>query len=366
VKRQLRQELADAPNLSFLDIDSSASAARRFWFEQTMLPGLIRESGADVLISTGNFALRNSPVPQILLSGNSLYTSSDFSRDLRSRREYALWLDNRIKSFFARGSIHWADCTVAPSRTFAEELRQRTGKGIVNIHHGFDPDLFFADPTALPEQVQQKLDSAHGALRLLFVSHYNYFRNFETLLRTIPILRDRGKKIRLFLTCQLRSEANPGSYRAEEAAALVEGLGIREEVVELGTIPYRLLHQVYKACDLYVTPAYAETFAHPLVEAMACGLPVIASDLPVHREICGHAALYFQRFSPEGLSRQVLHIAESAECRQQLSQRGRIRSQDFSWAKHTDELLELAAVLVQRRVTHTKARNHLCDAPSAL
>jgi len=367
VKRQLRQELADAPNLSFLDIDFPPSAARRFWFEQTMLPGLIRKSGAEVLISTGNFALWSSPVPQVLLSGNSLYTSSDFSRDLRSRREYALWLDDRIKSFFARRSIHWADSTVAPSRTFADELRRWTGKEIVNIHHGFDPEVFFGESTPLPAQVQKKLDSAPDALRLLFVSHYNYYRNFETLLRALPILRDRlGQKIRLFLTCQLRSEDNPGSYRAEEAAALVERLGIREEVVELGTIPYDLLHHVYKACDVYVTPAYAETFAHPLVEAMACGLPVIASDLPVHREICGRSALYFQRFSPEDLSRQVLRIAESTECRQQLSQWGKIRSQDFSWAKHTAELLGLAAGLVRRRVTHTKARNQLCDASSAL
>jgi len=47
-------------------------------------------------------------------------------------------------------------------------------------------------------------------------------------------------------------------------------------------------------------PAYAETFAHPLVEAMASGLPVIASDLAVHREICGGGrGCIFPRFAPE-------------------------------------------------------------------
>jgi len=357
MKRELRKEFVTSPNISFLDVDSPQEAARRFWFEQKALPGLIRSSGADVLVSAGNFALRNSPVPQILLSGNSLYTSSDFARDLRARREYAFRLDNRIKGFFARRSIHWADSTVAPSRTFAEELRRWTGKQIVSIYHGFDSDVFFSDSTGLPRHIQEKLDSTYDALRLLFVSHYNYYRNFETLLRAIPILRDRlGQKIRLFLTCELRSGANPGSYRAEEAAALVEGLGIREEVVELGTVPYRLLHHVYKMCDVYVTPAYAETFAHPLVEAMASGLPVVASDLPVHREICGRAALYFQRFSPEELSGQVLHIAESAECRQWLSHLGVTRSQNFSWAKHTAELLGLAASLVRARAVSCEAR----------
>ena len=58
-----------------------------------MLPRLIRQSRAEVLISAGNFALRKSPVPQILLSRNALYTSADFFRDLRARRDYRLWLD---------------------------------------------------------------------------------------------------------------------------------------------------------------------------------------------------------------------------------------------------------------------------------
>jgi len=353
IKPRLREQLPSSSNIRFLDIDSPANSARRFWFEQTALPRFIRKSGADVLISAGNFALRNSPVPQILLSGNSLYTSSDFSRDLLKRGEYALWLDNRMKAFLARRSIHWADTTVAPSGTFAEELRKWAGKEIASIYHGFDKDLFFADAAPLPEAVQQKLESASGALRLLFVSHYNYYRNFETLLRAVPILRHTlaNRKIRLFLTCHLRSQDNPGAYRAEKAARLIEQLGIREEVVELGAIPYNLLHQVYKACDIYVTPAYAETFAHPLVEAMACGLPVVASDLPVHREICGQAALYFPRFSADALSDQVLRIAESADYHQQLSQSAGLRSNDFSWVKHTEQLLTLAAKLVRARTT---------------
>jgi glycosyltransferase involved in cell wall biosynthesis len=343
----LRAEFGNLRSVSFVEIETAPSAPRRFYQEQS-LGQLIRHSGADVLISTGNFALRNSPVPQILLSGNSLYTSEDFSRNVRSRGDYALWLDTRIKGFFARQSIRWADCTVAPSSAFAEELRRWSGtEKITAIHHGFDRTIFFHDPAPLPKEVQSKLDSGKDALRLLFVSHYNYYRNFETLLHAIPLLRERlsGQKIRLFLTCRFRSEENPGSYHAEAAAALVEDLGISEEVVELGSIPYRSLYQVHKACDLYVSAAYAETFAHPVVEAMASGLPVIASDIAAHREICGQAAMYFSRFSAKELALRIAQVAKSDSLRRQLAECGSARSHDFSWEKHVNEIVDLAGNL---------------------
>jgi glycosyltransferase involved in cell wall biosynthesis len=346
----LRQELRNSSNISFLEMESPANAAQRFWHEQNVLPGLIRRMDADVVISAGNFALWRSPVPQMLLSRNALYTSRDFSRDLRGRGDYGMWLDTRIKGIIARRSVHWADCTVAPSRSFAEELRQWTGRDVVSIHHGFDPDAFFEDKAPLPEAIAKKLLSAQGALRLLFVSHYNYYRNFETLLRALPRLQGRlsGREVRLFLTCTLRSEDNPGSYRASAAADLVRQLGIGNHVVELGPVPYHLLHQVYRACDCYVTPAYAESFAHPLVEAMAAGLPVVASDLPVHREICCGAALYSPRFSHELLTDCILRLDESPFLRQQLSNAGLKRSRDFSWSTHVEQIVGLATELVKR------------------
>jgi len=344
VNPPLRQELGDLPNISVLELETLGGAARRFWQEQTVLPRLIRRSGADVLISVGNFALRRSPVPQILLSRNSLYTCGDFFRDLRGRGDYSLWFDTYIKGVFARRSIHWADGTVAPSEAFAEELRRWSGVHVAAIHHGFDAENFFRDNTPLPANIQQKLDLAKGALRLLYVSHYNYYRNFETLLRAVPLLRERlgARKVRLLLTCKLKSEENPGSYRAEAAAVLVTRLGINDCVVELGSVPHHLLHHVYRACDIYVTPAYTESFAHPLVEAMACGLPVVASDLAVHREICGQAALYFPRFSPEALASNVVSIAISPALAKNLTRCGTQRSQDFSWHKHVDQVVALA------------------------
>jgi glycosyltransferase involved in cell wall biosynthesis len=340
----LRREFQTQPNIEFLEWEGPCRPALRFWLEQRMVRKLALRSGAGVLLSAGNFAVWNSPLPQILLSRNSLYTSRDFDRDLRSRGETRLWLDNRLKAQFAKWSIHAADRVVAPSQSFADELQRWTGVPISAIHHGFDRDTFLRDHSPLPDGMRRKLEGTGGALRLLFVSHYNYYRNFETLIRALPLIRRKlaPRPVRLFLTCKLAPGANPGAYRTEQAAALVRELKLSEEVVELDSVPYSLLHHVYRSADIYVTPAYAESFAHPLVEAMSSGLPVVASDLPVHREICGEAGVYFQRFSPEELAQRILAVAGSSELAGRLGRAGMVRASAFSWKRHLDQILSLA------------------------
>ena len=227
-------------------------------------------------------------------------------------------------------------------------LRKYAGAPVEVIYHGFDQETFCADAAPLPGDVQDKLDSTRDAIRLLFVSHYNYYRNFETLFQALPLLRKAmgGRRVLLVLTCNLRSEDNPGPYGTERAASLIRKLGIADQVLELGAIPYRQLHHLYRQCDIYVTPAYTETFAHPLVEAMASGLAVVASDLPVHREICGDAAVYFPRFSPQALAECVVRVHQSEALTKRLAEAGLKRSREFSWRTHVECLVRLAKDLV--------------------
>ncbi|HEX6803125.1 MAG TPA: glycosyltransferase family 1 protein [Terriglobales bacterium] len=342
VQPNLRDEFRGYAKVNTLAEAIPPSTAQRFWFEQSKLPKLIRQSGADLLISAGNFALRSSPIPQILLSGNSLYTSRDFTHDLLRRRSYGMWLDTKIRGLFAKKSVHWADCTIAPTEAFAAELRRWTGGNVAAIHHGFNCEIFFSDQGSLPEELKQKLASAADCLRLLFVSHYNYYRNFETLFRAIALLRAKlhGRRVRLFLTCRLNSDETPGTYKTDTAARLISELELQDEIVQLGAIPYHALHEIYHACDIYVTPAYTETFAHPLVEAMASGLPIIASDVSAHREIC-REALFFPPFSPQALADRIVQLATDSNLMHRLAAHGQQRAHDFSWDCHVEQLLQL-------------------------
>lgn len=346
----LRDEFSDTSNLKFLVAGEGWSAARRSWFEQRELPKLLHSSRADILISAGNFALRGSPVPQILLSGNALYFCDDFSHDLIRRHAYRAWVDLKIRAWLAKRSVHWSDCTVAPSQAFADKLRNRSSAEVVAVHHGFDEDLFKADNGPLPATLESKLAGGTGTLRLFCVSHYNYFRNFETTFRALSLVQKQlpAKKVQLLITCELKPSAETGSYDPRRAAVLVRQLGIEENVLQLGVVPYRFLHHVYKACDVYVTASYAETFAHPTLEAMSCELPIVASDLRVHQEICSNAALYFPRFSPELLAQRIVEIATTPDLRTRMTKAGQDRIRDFSWKAHVDRLITIGTEMVAR------------------
>jgi glycosyltransferase involved in cell wall biosynthesis len=343
----LRQQLAPCSNVEFVELN--ISSARRFWFEQSQLAKLIRNSRADVLLSTGNFALRKSPVPQVLLSRNSIYWSRDYYRDLLNRHEYRLWLDTRVRGLIAKRSLTWADETVAPSEAFAADLKNLTNAHVSPIHHGFDHAAFTQDVHELSSEVKSKLDSTDGCLKVLFVSHYNYFRNFETLFRALPLLRDLVAPhcVRLLLTTHLARGANPGMYKPEVASDLLKQLGISDMVVELGSIPYETLHTLYARADVYVSAAYTETFAHPLVEAMASGIPVVASDIPVHREICADAAQYFPTFSPQELAQVTANVLLQRDTASRMISEGRKQSQRFSWKSHVDQIIGLCESLLK-------------------
>jgi glycosyltransferase involved in cell wall biosynthesis len=350
----MSSDLSAYSNVHYLETDAPDSTAKRFLYEQLRLPALIRKSGAQVLLSAGNFVVWNSPVPQILLSGNALYTSKEFLRDLRTRHDSTMLLDTQIKGMFAKASVRQAEVTVAPSEAFAQQLRNWVGgaasRRVISIHHGFDRATFHDASAPLPPDLALKLKRSPNTLRLLCVSHYNYYRNFETLLRALPLIQRQlpDRKLELLLTCSLTAPEHAGSFRANSAAQLKDELRLNDAVLELGSVPYSLLHHVYATADVYVTASYVETFAHPLVEAMSSGVPIVASDIAVHREICSDAALHYSWHSPQELADRVFQVVNSPGTRDAMIRKGTVRAGDFSWRRHVELLLDLATRLSEK------------------
>ena len=109
------------------------------------------------------------------------------------------------------------------------------------------------------------------------------------------------------------------------------------------------LLELYAAADVMLYPTLTESFGQPLLEALALGLPVIASDIPINRELAQEAVLYFDPLDPAALAGRVEELIGDASLQAALRERARSLTENFSWAGHTDEILRRLEDLLRQR-----------------
>lgn len=334
-------ETADLPSNFRVAVSpwAESSYPARFLWEQLLLPRRVRRWGADVLLCVGNFCPLWCSVPVVLLSRNALYFTPRYQADLLARGHYGWALRHSAMSRLALWSARAAGLTITPTAAMGEMVRSAAGNGVVclrTVSHGFQPWPQLGERPAAP---------APPPFRFLLVSHYNYFRDFETVFRAMAELRQHGGagQAHLRFTSTLRPGLKLGGYDTTRAYHLLDQLGIRDSVTALGPVAYDALPGVYGSAHAVICPAYAESFSHSVVEAMALGIPVIASDIPTHREVAADAALFFTPHDAAGLASQCRALMEDESLRARLRAAGMERARLFSWRRHFEELLAAVA-----------------------
>jgi glycosyltransferase involved in cell wall biosynthesis len=106
-----------------------------------------------------------------------------------------------------------------------------------------------------------------------------------------------------------------------------------------GHVPKETVRAALRAATVYVTCARSEGFGLPLVEAMVAGCPIVASDVPVHHEVAGDAALYFPPGDASALAAVLHRLLSKPALRQRLIERGRRRQADFRWSAAAEATL---------------------------
>lgn len=349
----LSVQLPEANHLTYLDPRGVGSGLRRALFDQVELRRLISTHRIDLLLATANFGMIRPPVPQILLNRNALYFSSDHIRELRRRRAVRELLQTLFRRQIAVASIRSSAINVVPTAAFAEEIQEwlspRDNVRFEVVPFGFD-HAGFAKPVDEfnRETLRSRLSKKPGVRRILLVSHYNYFRNFDTVLRAIAILKGRlTEPVELILTTKLKEGHHEHRYDTSDSARLVSALGLTEDVTMLGNVSHDQLPCLYGEADIVVCASYAESFGHPMVEAMACGRPLVVADRGVHREICRDAALSFSTFDAESLAYRFSQILNDRELAYSLGEKGRRRAADFSWNQHFKQFLGLVELALK-------------------
>lgn len=113
------------------------------------------------------------------------------------------------------------------------------------------------------------------------------------------------------------------------------------DIIYTGFVSEEEMVSLYKNCEGFVLPSLEEGFGIPVLEAMACGVPVICSDIGSLKEVGGEAALYFDPNYKTSFKNQISKILKDQKLRNELIEKGDQRYQEFSWQKMAEQTLKI-------------------------
>jgi glycosyltransferase involved in cell wall biosynthesis len=126
-----------------------------------------------------------------------------------------------------------------------------------------------------------------------------------------------------------------------------EKLGIDEHILFAPHVPYEDLPSVYGAAEILVMPSFIEGFGLPVLEAMACGTPVVCSRAASLPEVGGDAAEYFEPASVDDLATTLERVLESRELQERLRRKGLERVKLFPWRQCAQRTLDVYRTVLQ-------------------
>lgn len=129
----------------------------------------------------------------------------------------------------------------------------------------------------------------------------------------------------------------PGNYGYEEIEKASKN---NNNIISLGYISNKYYPKLFASASLFVFPTKFEGFGLPVIEAMACGVPVVCSNIPALKEVGDDAVLFFDPDNINDIANKVDKVIKDKELRNKLIQKGLKRSELFSWSKCAKKTLE--------------------------
>jgi glycosyltransferase involved in cell wall biosynthesis len=256
------------------------------------------------------------------------------------------WRNTRAKKIV---TIHDLTAFTVPNahpKKFTAYLRLCTKKGVASA------DAVLCDSRAVEAELESWLGMPSVRSEVLYAAADDAFRTApgaEAVRESRILALGSGPRKRigelLAAFAQLRRTASLSHdlviVGASSNDSLIEGL------VCLPRQTRSQLRDLYAGSELFVFPTDGEGFGMPMLEAMACGCPVLASDLPVLREVGGDAAAYFKNGADE-LPKAMLALLNDAPKRESMITAGLARVAQFSWSASAQKFINVAEELCRR------------------
>ena len=295
---------------------TAANRPQRILWEQFALPRAVKRLKVDVLLSAGMTAPVLCPATSVLM----LFDLQHINQPGNFPWYYLPFLRSIIYA-----SARSADGILTLSRQVKCDIIRSyhlPPEGIEVTHLAVDHDAFapHGSPDAATVRKRYGLPDRYLLYAASSLPHKNHERLFQALLQVrkhVP-----GMKLVLIGARDKGGEALAGRIRA---------LGLQEDVVMLGWLPFEDVPSIYRACETFVFPTLHEGFGLPVIEAMASGAPVVCSGIEPLVEVAGDAALFVNPAVPERIAEGIIAALTDRSVREQLIARGLARAREFTW-----------------------------------
>ena len=245
-----------------------------------------------------------------------------------------LW---NLKSWLALRRANRLVTVSEDARNQLAAVFRRPASGIEVISEGPDPSFRPFDVTEIGPAILEKYQLPAGVPLILYVGGISPHKNLQGLLHALA--RIERSAWHVVLVGDYAGDSFFGCYK--EVLELSRSLNLAERVTFTGYVGDADLVILYNLATMLVLPSFGEGFGLPVVEAMACGLPVAASNRNSLPEIVGEAGLLFDPLSQEQLAGVITRLLNDELLRNELRTRGLKRIELFSWKTSSRKLISI-------------------------
>ena len=249
--------------------------------------------------------------------------------------EAYLWYDrlytHTLTSLYCRN----ADAIITVSNVVKEDIVRFTEvkpEKVIPVHNGYDPHRFrvITDTQCLAEVRQTYNLPEHF---ILWTGQLYPPKNIGRLIQAFAKVKDDIPHTLVF--------AGEKRWRYKEDLALIERLGINDRIHFTGWVSHDDLPIFYNLADMFVLPSLYEGFGIPLLEAMACGCPVLTSTTGSPPEVVQEAGYLVDPMNADDIASGIREVLSNTELRRALVAKGLERVKEFSWEKCARETLNV-------------------------
>lgn len=295
------------------------------YWDQVVVPRVARQHGVDVLFNPHlTVPIRGRFRKVTVLHAVEYHTVPN----VYGWRMYLWWF------VLERLIMPSADRLISLSELMTGDIRKHMRYPIAQvrtIYHGVSEKFRVETDAARLARARERYSLPERYL--LFVGRLYPQKNFVTLARAFAMIKDRIPH-RLVVAGQPR-------YKYQGEVDILDELGIDDRVDFLDHVPNDDLPLVYNLADCFVFPSLYESFGLVLVEAMACGCPVIGANAAAIPEVSGGAAMLFDPLNADQLAESILRLVTEPDLRRTLVERGLARAREFTWERTARQTLDV-------------------------